>query len=95
MTLESAIKHAEQVACGFTPEELLQRLLKARELRGKMINFLYDEYPAIDEIGWGLDSELLLYILLIKHNLKHLSQLCDCQQVLLLHLGYSSMLLLS
>lgn len=67
-------KHAEQVACGFSPEQLLKRLLKARELRGKMINFLYDVYPALDEIDWGLESELLLYVLLIKYISCHMNE---------------------
>lgn len=60
-------KHAEQVSSGFTPELLLRRLLKAIGLRDSLTKFLYNQYPVIDNLGYDICDELLLYVLLIKH----------------------------
>lgn len=61
-------KHAEQVSFGFTPELLLQRLLTAISIRKELTKCLCEKYGGIDKIGYGLEDELLLYILLIKHG---------------------------
>lgn len=60
-------KHAEQISFGFTPELLLKRLLKAKFLRKEMTDALYDRYGGIGRIGYELEDELLLYIMLMKH----------------------------
>lgn len=60
-------KHAEQLAFGFSPRLLLQRLLKAIELRRQLTESLYNQYAGIDELGCRMDDELLFYILIVKY----------------------------
>lgn len=60
-------KHAEQLAFGFSPMLLLARLLKAKELRERMVEILYSHYAGIGTLGYSLEDELLFYTLLLKH----------------------------
>ena len=67
-------KHAEQLAFGFSPRLLLQRLLKAIELRKHLTDLLYKQYAYIDTLGYRLEDELMFYILVLKHLRIHKSE---------------------
>lgn len=59
-------KQAEQLSFGFSPRLLLQRLLKAAELRKRLTELLYSQYTGIDVLGYSMEDELLFYILMLK-----------------------------